>query len=220
MNCMNELKNHMLTSENFKRYISDIIKQDISYQKLDQSPEYYVVKEEDSLFWSFFIVTFGMEKYIMNKGKNYDIQQKIKISAIESMKDNKTILKQYKLSKTEIEQNLLYDTQITYASFMYLSLLHKQNIVIIDGRVYYECIGNPNDSSLTMFKKDNHHYVIYSIVEKDYASQYYKITNMSKRILSISSYKLVDLQNMCKKLKLEVDGKKMDLYERIVKCIN
>ena len=217
---MNELKNHMLTSENFKRYISDIIKQDISYQKLDQSPEYYVVKEEDSLFWSFFIVTFGMEKYIMNKGKNYDIQQKIKISAIESMKDNKTILKQYKLSKTEIQQNLLYDTQITYASFMYLSLLHKQNIVIIDGRVYYECIGNPNDSSLTMFKKDNHHYVIYSIVEKDYASQYYKITNMSKRILSISSYKLVDLQNMCKKLKLEVDGKKMDLYERIVKCIN
>ena len=217
---MNELKNHMLTSENFKRYISDIIKQDISYQKLDQSPEYYVVKEEDSLFWSFFIVTFGMEKYIMNKGKNYDIQQKIKISAIESMKDNKTILKQYKLSKTEIEQNLLYDTQISYASFMYLSLLHKQNIVIIDGRVYYECIGNPNDSSLTMFKKDNHHYVIYSIVEKDYASQYYKITNMSKRILSISSYKLVDLQNMCKKLKLQVDGKKMDLYERIVKCIN
>jgi hypothetical protein len=210
----------MLTSENFKRYISDIIKQDISYQKLDQSPEYYVVKEEDSLFWSFFIVTFGMEKYIMNKGKNYDVQQKIKISAIESMKDNKTILKQYKLSKTEIEQNLLYDTQISYASFMYLSLLHKQNIVIIDGRVYYECIGNPDDSSLTMFKKDNHHYVIYSIVEKDYALQYYKITNMSKRILSISSYKLVDLQNMCKKLKLEVDGKKMDLYERIVKCIN
>ena len=220
MNCVNELKNHMLTSENFKRYISDIIKQDISYQKLDQSPEYYVVKEEDSLFWSFFIVTFGMEKYIMNKGKNYDVQQKIKISAIESMKDNKTILKQYKLSKTEIEQNLLYDTQISYASFMYLSLLHKQNIVMIDGRVYYECIGNPDDSSLTMFKKDNHHYVIYSIVEKDYALQYYKITNMSKRILSISSYKLVDLQNMCKKLKLEVDGKKMDLYERIVKCIN
>ena len=79
MRCVNELNEHMLTSENFKRYISDIIKQDISYQKLDQSPEYYVVKEEDSLFWSFFIVTFGMEKYIMNKGKNYDIQQKIKI---------------------------------------------------------------------------------------------------------------------------------------------
>jgi hypothetical protein len=210
----------MLTSENFKRYISDIIKQDISYQKIDQSPEFYVVKEDDSLFWSFFIVTFGMEKYIMNKGKNYDLQQKIKISAIESMKDNKTILKQYKLSKTEIEQNLLYDRQISYGSFMYLSLLHKQNIVIIDGRVYYECIGNPDDTSLTMLKKDNHHYVIYTIPEKDYALQYYKITNMSKRILSITSYKLADLQNMCKKLKLEVDGKKMDLYERIVKCIN
>ena len=220
MSYVNELKKHMLTSENFKRYISDIIKQDISYQKIDQSPEFYVVKEDDSLFWSFFIVTFGMEKYIMNKGKNYDLQQKIKISAIESMKDNKNILKQYKLSKTEIEQNLLYDTQISYASFMYLSLLHKQNIVIIDGRVYYECIGNPDNTSLTMFKKDNHHYVIYSIVEKDYALQYYKITNMSKRILSISSYKLVDLQNMCKKLKLQVNGKKMDLYERIVKCIN
>ena len=217
---MNELKNHMLTSENFKRYISDIIKQDISYQKVDQSPEFYVVKEEDSLFWSFFIVAFGMDKYIMNKGKNYDLQQQIKISAIESMKDNKSMLKQYKLSKTEIEQNLLYDTQISYASFLYLSLLHKQNIVVVDGRVYYECIGNPDDTVLTMFKKDNHHYVIYSILEKDYALQYYKITNMSKRILSISSYKLVDLQNMCKKLKLQVDGKKMDLYERIVKCIN
>ena len=220
MNCVNELKKHMLTMDNYKRYISDIIKQDISYQKVDQSPEFYVVKEEDSLFWSFFIVAFGMDKYIMNKGKNYDLQQQIKISAIESMKDNKSMLKQYKLSKTEIEQNLLYDTQISYASFLYLSLLHKQNIVVVDGRVYYECIGNPDDTVLTMFKKDNHHYVIYSILEKDYALQYYKITNMSKRILSISSYKLVDLQNMCKKLKLQVDGKKMDLYERIVKCIN
>ena len=220
MNCVNELKIHMLTRDNYKRYISDIIKQDISYQKVDQSPEYYVVKEEDSLFWSFFIVAFGMDKYIMNKGKNYDLQQQIKISAIESMKDNKSMLKQYKLSKTEIEQNLLYDTQISYASFLYLSLFYKQNIVVIDGRVYYECIGNPDDTALTMFKKDNHHYVIYSSPEKDYALQYYKITNMSKRILSINSYKLVDLQTMCKKLKLEVDGKKMDLYERIVKCIN
>ena len=220
MNNVNELKIHMLTRENFKRYISDIIKQDISYQKVDQSPEFYVVKEEDSLFWSFFIVAFGMNKYIMNKGKNYDLQQQIKIGAIESMKDNKSMLKQYKLSKTEIEQNLLYDTQISYASFLYLSLFYKQNIVVIDGRVYYECIGNPDDTTLTMFKKDNHHYVIYSIPEKDYALQYYKITNMSKRILSINSYKLVDLQTICKKLKLEVDGKKKDLYERIVKCIN
>ena len=37
---------------------------------------------------------------------------------------------------------------------------------------------------------------------------------------SITSYKLDELQTMCKKLKLEVDGKKKDLYERIVKCIN
>jgi hypothetical protein len=220
MNCVNELKKYMLTNDNLKRYISTIIKQDISYQKVDQSPEYYVVKEEDSLFWSFFIVAFGINKYIMNKGKNYKLQQQIKISAIESMKDNKIMLKQNKLSKTEIEQNLLYDTQISYASFLYLSLLHKQNIVLIDGRVYYECIGNPDDTSINMFKKDNHHYVIYSILEKDYALQYYKITNMSKRILSITSYKLTELQTICKKLKLEVDGKKKDLYERIVKCIN
>ena len=83
MNCVNELKKHMLTRDNYKRYISDIIKQDISYQKVDQSPEFYVVKEEDSLFWSFFIVAFGMDKFIMNKGKNYDLQQQIKMDAFD-----------------------------------------------------------------------------------------------------------------------------------------
>jgi hypothetical protein len=220
MRYVNELKEHMLTGENFKRYISDIIKQDISYENIDNSSEFYEVKEEDSLFWSFYIVTFGMEKYLMYKGKHYTLQQKLKIAAIESLKDNKTILKQYKLSKMVIEQNLLYDTHISYASFLYLCMYYKQNIVLIDGRVYYECIGNPADTKITMFKKKNHHYVIYNKPEKDYALHYYKIDNVSKRLLSISSYKVADLQDICKKLKLELDGKKKDLYERIVKCIN
>ena len=220
MTNVNELKKHMLTRDNFKRYISEIIKQDISYEKIDKTPEFFLVNEDDSLFWSFYVVTFGMEKYIMHKGKNYALQQQLKISAIESMKDNKDILKQYKLTKMVIEQNLLYDTHISYASFLYLSLLYKQNIVVIDGRVYYECIGNPDDPNITMLKKDNHHYAIYTKAEKDYALHYYKITNMSKPILSINSYKLLDLQTICKKLNLDLDGKKKDLYERIVKCIN
>ncbi len=220
MRCVNELNEYMLTSENFKRYISDIIKQDISYENINNSSEFYEVKEEDSLFWSFYIITFGMDKYGMYKGKNFTLQQELKIAAIESLKDNKDILKQYKLTKMVIEQNLLYDTHITYASFLYLCMYYKKNIVLIDGRVYYECIGNPADTQITMLKKKNHHYVIYNKPEKDYALHYYKIDNVSKRLLSISSYKLVDLQDMCKKLKLELDGKKKDLYERIVKCIN
>ena len=51
MRCVNELNEHMLTSENFKRYISDIIKQDISYENINNTSEFYEVKEEDSLFW-------------------------------------------------------------------------------------------------------------------------------------------------------------------------
>tara|TARA_X000001036_G_scaffold407394_1_gene416812 strand:- start:1593 stop:2225 length:633 start_codon:yes stop_codon:yes gene_type:complete len=210
----------MYTKNNYERYISVIIKQDISYQTNKDFLDYTLVKEEDSLFWSFYIIVFGMDKYIMNKGKNYDIQQKIKIGAIESMNDNKSILKQYKLTKSVIEQNLLYDSHISYSSFLYLTMYYKKNIIIVDDRVYYECIGNPDDSEIVMLKKIKHHYAIYSKPEKDYAVNYYKIINVGKPILSISSYKLIELQDICNKLKLEIDGKKKDLYERIVKCIN
>ncbi len=220
MRYVNDLIMHMYTKNNYERYISVIIKQDISYQTNKDFLDYTLVKEEDSLFWSFYIIVFGMDKYIMNKGKNYDIQQKIKIGAIESMNDNKSILKQYKLTKSVIEQNLLYDSHISYSSFLYLTMYYKKNIIIVDDRVYYECIGNPDDSEIVMLKKIKHHYAIYSKPEKDYAVNYYKIINVGKPILSISSYKLIELQDICNKLKLEIDGKKKDLYERIVKCIN
>ena len=220
MRYVNDLIMHMYTKNNYERYISVIIKQDISYQTNKDFLDYTLVKEEDSLFWSFYIIVFGMDKYIMNKGKNYDIQQKIKIGAIESMKDNKSILKQYKLTKSVLEQNLLYDSHISYSSFLYLTMYYKKNIIIVDDRVYYECIGNPDDSEIVMLKKIKHHYAIYSKPEKDYALNYYKIINVGKPILSISSYKLKELQDICNKLKLEIDGKKKDLYERIVKCIN
>ena len=58
MRYVNDLKEHMLTSENFKRYISEIIKQDISYEKIDKTPEFFLVNEDDSLFWSFYVVNF------------------------------------------------------------------------------------------------------------------------------------------------------------------
>ena len=124
------------------------------------------------------------------------------------------------MKKNELEQNLLYDKEISYSSFLYLCMIFKQNIVIIDNRVYYECIGNTSDDTITMFKKNNHHYAIYNNVEKGYQENYYKINKISKPILAISSYKLNELQDICKKLKVELDGKKKDLYERIVKCIN
>ena len=220
MKLMNDLKQHMLTIDQYKRYISIIIKQDISYEKINTVQDHYLVKDDDSLFWAFYIVTFGMDKYIMNKGKNYNIQQDIKISSIESIKHHKDIIKNNGLKKNELEQNLLYDKEISYSSFLYLCMIFKQNIVIIDNRVYYECIGNTSDDTITMFKKNNHHYAIYNNVEKGYQENYYKINKISKPILAISSYKLNELQDICKKLKVELDGKKKDLYERIVKCIN
>tara|TARA_B100001758_G_scaffold36350_3_gene27656 strand:+ start:11343 stop:12005 length:663 start_codon:yes stop_codon:yes gene_type:complete len=215
-----DFKNHLFTLNNFERYISTIVKQDISYSQEVKEPDFFIVKEEDSLFWSFYIIAFGLDKYIMNKGKNYIIQQELKINVIESMKDNKSILKQYKLKKVDIEQNLLYDKQITYASFLYLSMFYRQNIIIIDDRVYYECIGDPTNDTIIMIKKINHYYAIYTKIDKEYSTKYYKIDNISKPILGISSYKLNELQDICKKLKLNTDGKKKDLYEKIIKCIN
>ena len=106
MRYVNEFKSHMYSSVNYERYISDIIKQDISYSNNNTQDDFIVVKEEDSLFWSLYIIVFGLDQYIMNKGKNFVIQQQIKIAVIESMKDNKAILKQYKLTKNAVEQNV------------------------------------------------------------------------------------------------------------------
>ena len=216
--------NNTLTKENFQRYISSIIKQDISSPSLLKKADniYYLVKEEDSLFWSFYILKYGLDQYLMNKGKSFDIVQQIKIKAIESMKSHTDLMKQYKLKKTEIEQNLLYDTHISKSSFFYLCICYDINVVIIEDRVYYECIGNDTvGSNIYMLKKQNHHYEIYKKLEQDYQDKYYKISNVSKPILGIGSYKVNDLQIMCKKLKIDLpgDAKKKEMYEEIIKAI-
>ena len=67
MRYVNDLNMHMFTIKNYERYISVIVKQDISYQKNKEYLDYTLVKEEDSLFWSLYIIVFGMDKFIMNK---------------------------------------------------------------------------------------------------------------------------------------------------------
>ena len=217
---MNEF---MLTKENFDRYISSIIVQDMSLVgKLKQNNNYYLVKDEDCLFWCFYILKYGMENYMVNKGRQYNVMQKIKIKSIEEIKSINDMIKQYKLKKTDIEQNMLYDTQIHKSSFFYLCLYYKLNVVIVEDNVYYECIGDDSIGSVIhMIKKEKHHYMIYNQIENDYATKYYKITNVSKPLLSISSYKVADLQDICKKLKIPLPEKtlKKEMYEKIVKEI-
>ena len=55
MRFVNECKDHMFSLVNYERYISDIIKQDISYTNSNTQEDFILVKEEDSLFWSLYL---------------------------------------------------------------------------------------------------------------------------------------------------------------------
>jgi hypothetical protein len=67
----------------------------------------FVPNEKDKLFWCFYIIKYGIIAYEMVENKNIVFEKKIKIEYVEKIRQNKKIIKQYKLSPLTQLRNLV-----------------------------------------------------------------------------------------------------------------
>ena len=170
----------------------------------------YIPRQPDTLFWSMYIAVNGMTAY-ETIDNHYCVANDFKYKSIEMMRKSKTILKSYKISLSDVEDELIHKQFISKTAFHALALLYKCNIVFVDGRKYYEMLYATKTTAPTYIVEINGKQTgIYyteatvSMLVNKYKSEYWQMDNLYSPIKAISSYNLADLIEISMKLGLQV----------------
>ena len=223
---MELLQSYMLTTDNiasikatrlnFKNNVPVFVK------TIKKNITYFKPKYEDSLFWCFYIIHNGFDEYEL-VGNSYFITEKnFKIKTIELLRDKKSLLKQYKLKRNDIEDQLINCKYINISGFYALCIYYNINFMYINGPTSFEYLNNDETPVYVIHKIDNKYYYEINANVGNYRETYYKIENLCKPIKGISGYKVSELQEIATKLMIgEYEyTNKQKLYELIINKID
>jgi hypothetical protein len=192
----------------------------------------FIPKEEDTLFWCYYIISSGDSNYEMMNVKNSLVAKQIKIKYIDKIRENKQTIKMYKFdTMSNIENNLANENYININSVMSLCTIEKINIIFIKKNTYYELLMNDTDLIYvireTEFKskycKKYGFEIANSVLLEDIRTTLYKVDSMNKPVKALSSYKVQDLIDICNKLAINIKNvdtcknkTKNELYESLI----
>ena len=218
----NDYKNNTNNNTNTnKKNIKTIIPKISTICQDRFSPE-----EQDKLFWCFYIFLYGFAEYQLAKTSIFKIEKDIKISSATKLVNAKNIIKENKLKMSELQNELTQQDIISVKGLYALCIIHNINILYIKNRTYYD-IKVCDKQINVIINTNNEIYMNDNIIEikiNEYKSSYWKIENISKPLKSVSSYSLVELQNICANLNIPIKKQnknclKKELYESIITLI-
>ena len=197
-------------------------KQDKQYKPDKQG--IFTPRETDGLFWCFYILLNDLSTYMDNLAKSFSIEHDFKIKAIEKMRDSdfKASMKAHRLRLSTIEDELANSKKITTSTVKSLALLYNECFCIVNvaKRTYFVAGSNDRLSSAKIiYYADDKFYIktLTSNANKDSISMtpdlstitndYYLLESLEKPIKSISSYTVLELQTIARKLDIDI---KMD----------
>jgi hypothetical protein len=201
----------------------------------------YRPKQKDSLFWCFYILKHGFSNYEMEINNQYFVVEKNeKYKYIELLRKNKELLKIHKIKPlTELEDDLANKDKISIKTFFALCILENINVLLVSKRKFYELLCTDIDEKhpINIIHRNNESYehsieldVNEEIITK-YRETFYKMSSFDATLKSMSSYKLDELIDLCKKLDINIEPKvnecnnktegkkkltKKDIYELLV----
>jgi hypothetical protein len=190
--------------------------------------------QKDKLFWCFFIILKGYDEYEINRSNSFSLEKQIKIEAVEKLKSIKEQLKDLKLKRTELEDELVNKQMITLKGLCALCLVHNVSITYVFGRKYCEINNNNNNNNKKGIiiqnekKEDSLKWTSNELNDSDdflnkLREEYWLIENIQKPLKAPSAYTLPELQAICQKLLIETQcpekekaKTKTKLYEEIL----
>ncbi len=186
--------------------------------------KFFIPKENDSLFWCFYIIKYGEINYEMLENKNIITEKRIKIELIEKIRKQKEIIKNYKFcSILHIENQLANENKIDIKTFLSLCCIENINIFFINNKIYYELLMNDHNNIFIINCLDKNKYSYLSAnnnVLNEYKNKLIQIDNITKPLKCITSYKVDELIEMANKLGIDILNKasnkiknKKEIYE-------
>jgi len=241
MNLIDELQSYILNEENmcaylkykFKNTTNDENKKSRSINVINtKKTNLFIPREQDSLFWCFYIIKNGEIKYEMLNNKNSLLTKQLKIEFIKMIRDNKSILKTYKFDTiSNIESNLVNDNVINIKTIISLCVIEKINLIFVSKNCYFELLMNDTDDTYiirevevnTKYNKKYGFELANIETLNQIKNSLYKLDSLDKPIKALSSYKVQDLINIANKLAIETINRetnknktKNELYESII----
>ena len=237
---LSALQDFVLNKQNIEKFIIDKIENKLDKEKKNiKQPvnkienEYISPRFNDPLFWIYVIITKGISYYESITHEGFSEEKNIKIQLVEEVRKNKPLLKQLKLKKTAVENELVNEKQISLPTFFFLCALCNINVVIIDNLCLYKLSSNNDDNYYIIHKnlrKDLKFSMMYERKKYNYIKEleekYLLIENFSKPLKGVSAYKVDDLVQMCKKLKIQTHNSenekrftKKDLWKSVSEVI-
>ena len=222
MSILNET--YMLTRENMLNHISYNLKNtkvDVD-TKVNTKINTKIIsknKMNDILFWTIYKIVKGIDESDLYEIVNsFVLEKEFKIKCIEDLRKIKSKLKIYKLSLSEVENQLLNEKNINLTAFLALALLFNLNIFYIWDNKYYEfnCCG---DAKQYIIKNVNNTIVIIDEPVLFYKENYYEVENFKKPNKSRTNYNKDELLLIAKKLNLNITNSKLvktDIYQQIL----
>ena len=185
----------------------------------------FVPYEMDSLFWVLYILNNSDIQYDMLESRGIIAEKSMKISYIENIRKEKKLLKQYKLqSLPDLENNLANEKVISLESFLSLCVLDNINIRFIYKETFYDLRMNDSNIVGLIYEVGKKYGVkLINYEELDVLTKgFYKVSDITKPIKSISFYKSAEIIEIAQKINIDLlDNKsqknknKTQLYEEM-----
>ena len=194
----------------------------VENNKTKINEHFYKPKQKDSLFWCFYIIKHGLFNYEMEiNNKYFIIEKKEKFKYIEILRKHKELLKLHKIKPfTEIEDDLSNNDTISIKTFFALCIIENINVLLVYKRKIYELLSVNIDDEHPIHiihRNDNCDCFEHSIelditteIINKYKESYYKMSSFDSKLKSISSYKLDELIELCKKFNINIEDNKKD----------
>ena len=239
---LNNFESHILNDANIQTYLKYKLtetydnKKQIKNEKKNiyiKKPQIFIPREQDTLFWCYYIIKNGDIKYEMIQNRNFVTTKQLKIDLVSKIRENKTTIKMYKFDTlSNLESNLSNDNNISIKTFMTLCAISNINIIFVSKKTYYELLTNDTDiiyiireidNSQLKYNKQYGYEIATEELLNEVRSNLYKVDSLDKPIKGLSSYKVSDLINIANKLVIEIINKqtgknktKNELYESII----
>ena len=245
------LKEFMFTSENIENINNLYKKRNIANENREKtiktqpilnnevmSPTKVMIKKEenftpiqkDKLFWCFYIILKGIDEYEMNKNTTFATEKKFKIDTVEKLRFMKDKLKELKIKRNDIEDELANKECITTKSLQVLCLIYKISIIYISGKKYTEFLFAEDDKITGIIEQGQGQEMkelsVKNTIDLEYIAtvkkSYWFIENIQKPLSAPSAYTIKDLQDIATKLGINLvsnlgkNKTKQILYEEIL----
>ena len=190
--------------------------------------EKFTPLQKDKLFWCFYIILKGIDDYEMNKNTAFACEKKFKIDTVEKLRFMKDKLKELKIKRNDIEDELVNKDCISTKSLQVLCLIYKISIIYISGKKYSEFLFAEDDKITGIIEQgsEKNDLSVKNTIDLDYIStvrkSYWFIENMQKPLNAPSAYTIKELQDISTKLGINLvsnlgkNKTKQLLYEEIL----